>query len=147
MRFHRMLILFNYVFFQVLFCFLLGNPQYFIFWQKVQKKVQLPKHQMLEKGEILTCAYRTLGEIPPISTISHYPYIWPTAVTGEGFSPLIVTFYWNPRFWQSPGHRENGISISSTQHPPIYSLFLGLWALNLQKRGSRTSTPPRCFHC
>ena len=49
-------------------------------YKKVQKSAQ--KHQMVEKGEIMTHTYKTIGEIPPFSTISHYPYIWSSAVTG-----------------------------------------------------------------
>ena len=29
----------------------------------------------------MTYTYKTKGEIPPFSTISHYPYIWSSAVT------------------------------------------------------------------
>ena len=39
---------------------------------------------MVEKGEIVTCTYKTIGGISPFSTISHYTYIWSSAVTSTG---------------------------------------------------------------
>ena len=40
---------------------------------------------MVEKGEIMRCTYKTIGEISPFSTIPHYPYLWTSAVTeGRG---------------------------------------------------------------
>ena len=31
---------------------------------------------MVGKGEIMRYTYKTIGEIPPFSTIPHYPYLW-----------------------------------------------------------------------
>ena len=66
---------------------------------------------MVEKGEIMTCTYRTIGEIPPFSTISHYPYIWSSAVT-YGHGPVPYTQLTRP------------LSAGGNTHRVCYSNFV-----------------------
>ena len=83
MRFHRTFILFFFFgffkFFSV-FCWEIPNTSFFD--QKYEKVPKSPQnHQMWGKGEILRYTYKTIGEISPFSTISHYPNLWTSAVT------------------------------------------------------------------